>query len=291
MRLVLIVLATTVCLAVIYLGYNNYQLRKYNLILEKELASTTKIMSDTINSLSENLSRTEKERDEFEQKYNNEKIRVDFLASQISVIQGTIGLLEKLNETDVELLQKYSKVYFLNENYAPGTLTRINPEYTYNTEKEYMFHSRVLPYLESLLSDAANDNIDIKIISAFRSFSEQSDIKYNYKMIYGSGANQFSADQGYSEHQLGTTVDITTSKIGASFSGFEKTETYQWLLNNAHKYGFILSYPEDNDYYQFEPWHWRFVGKSLSESLHEENKNFYDLEQREINQYLLFFFD
>ncbi len=98
-------------------------------------------------------------------------------------------------------------------------------------------------------------------------------------------------DQGYSEHQLGTTVDFTTSDIGTSFSGFEQTQAYQWLLDNAYKYGFTLSYPQGNTYYQFEPWHWRFVGKDLAERLHEEGISFYDLSQREINQYLVFLFD
>ena len=110
-------------------------------------------------------------------------------------------------------------------------------------------------------------------------------------MFYGSGANSFSADQGYSEHQLGTTIDFTTEEIGASSSVFGKTTAYQWLLENAYKYGFILSYPEANKYYQFEPWHWRFVGRGLAEKLHQEGKNFYDLDQREIDEYLISFFD
>lgn len=289
--LILIVLTLLAGFTIGYLGYYSYQLKKHGLALEEELALTTKNLNDTIDSLSDQLSQTKKERDDFEQKYNNEKIRLDILASQISGIEGTIGLLEKLNETDPELLQKYSKVYFLNENYVPKTLIEITPEYTFDPEKDYLFYSKTWPFLQDLMSAAINSGIDIKIISAYRSFGEQSDLKSNYKMIYGSGANQFSADQGYSEHQLGTTVDFTTSEIGSSFSGFEKTEAYQWLKDNAFKYGFILSYPEDNNYYQFEPWHWRFVGKSLSEKLDQENKNFYDLDQREIDQYLLFFFD
>ena len=141
------------------------------------------------------------------------------------------------------------------------------------------------------MSDARSSSIDIEVISAYRSFGTQTEIKSTYKIIYGLGSNQFSADQGYSEHQLGTTIDFTTSEVGSSYVGFEKTEAYQWLQDNAYKYGFILSYPEDNTYYQFEPWHWRFVGTSLAEGLYKEGKNFYDLDQREIDRYLLFFFD
>jgi D-alanyl-D-alanine carboxypeptidase len=274
-----------------YFGYQNYQLKKHGLALENELLITTKNLNNTIDSLSKELSETKTERDDFEQKYNLEKNRMDSLASQITELGGAVGDLEKLNETDPELLQKYSKVYFLNENYIPETLVKISSQYTFNPEKDYLFYLKILPFLQDLMSAAASSNIDIKVISAYRSFGTQSELKSNYKMVYGSGSNQFSADQGYSEHQLGTTVDFTTPEIGVAFSGFEKTEAYQWLLGNAYKYGFILSYPENNSYYQFEPWHWRFVGRSLADKLRQDERNFYDLDQREIDQYLLFFFD
>jgi len=274
-----------------YFIYQNYQLKKQGLALENELLTTTRNLNNTISSLSDELSQTKTERDDFEQKYNLEKSRMDLLASQISEIEGAVGILEKLNKTDPELLQKYSKIYFLNENYIPETLVKISSQYTFNPEKDYLFYLKTLPFLQNLISAAASSNIDIKVISAYRSFGEQSELKSNYKIIYGSGSNQFSADQGYSEHQLGTTVDLTTPEIKAAFSGFEKTEAYQWLLDNAYQYGFILSYPENNTYYQFEPWHWRFVGRSLADKLRQDGKNFYDLGQREIDQYLLFFFD
>jgi D-alanyl-D-alanine carboxypeptidase len=152
-------------------------------------------------------------------------------------------------------------------------------------------HAKVQPFLENLLRDARDAGVDIKIISAYRSFDTQATVKSNYSVIYGSGANQFSADQGYSEHQLGTAIDFTTTATGANFSAFEKTPAYQWLLENAHRFGFILSYPKGNDYYLFEPWHWRFVGTSLARMLNVEKLNFYDVDQREIDKYLVNIFD
>ena len=153
-------------------------------------------------------------------------------------------------------------------------------------------HGGIEPFLKILLDVATSSNVDIRIISAYRSFGTQSELKSSYTVVYGAGtANKFSADQGYSEHQLGTTVDFTTAKLGANFSAFEKTQTFQWLAAEAYKYGFILSYPKNNAYYRFEPWHWRFVGRSLAEKLHNEGKFFYDLEQREIDKYLVSIFD
>jgi D-alanyl-D-alanine carboxypeptidase len=216
----------------------------------------------------------------------------DTLEAAFARVNSNVETLEKLTTTDEELLQKYSKVYFLNEHYVPVDLVTIPSEYTYNKARTYEIHEQVWPYLEDLLDTAHKDGIDLTVISAFRSFGEQAQLKGAYSVTYGAGtANQFSADQGYSEHQLGTTVDFTTASVGATFSGFAKTETYAWLLDNAHRFGFILSYPDGNGYYQFEPWHWRFVGTKLARDLHRKEMNFYDMPQREINEYIVDLFE
>jgi D-alanyl-D-alanine carboxypeptidase len=281
-----------------YFGYQNYLLKKNKLALESELsktkadfASTKKDLETLIGSLQQELSKTITERNDFEIKYNEEKNRMDSFSSQIGGIQNTVGILEKLSQTDPELLKKYSKVYFLNENFIPKEFIKIDPKYTFDPTKDYLFYSKIWQFSQDMLTAAENAGAKIKISSAYRSFGTQGGVKSSHVMAYGSGANKFSADQGYSEHQLGTTLDFTTLETGATYLNFEKTPAYQWLLENAYKYGFILSYPENNAYYQFEPWHWRFVGRGLAEKLHQEGKNFYDLDQREIDQYLISFFD
>lgn len=280
------------------LGYFNYLLRQNQAALDNEISRTTSDFVSYTNKLYGELNLTKgalatttAERDDYEAKYYFEKNLIDGLNSQINDVQGKVGTLEKLSQTDPELLKKYSKVYFLNENYVPKTFAKIDTFFTYNPKEDYLFNAQIWPHLLDLLSSSQAAGADLKVISAYRSFGSQSSLKSSYKMVYGTGANKFSADQGYSEHQLGTAVDLTTTKVGASFTGFEKTPAYQWLLDNAYKYGFILSYPADNKYYQYEPWHWRYVGVALAQKLHAENKNFYDLDQREINKYLVSFFD
>ncbi len=270
-----------------YFGWSDYRLNRYNLSLQREIASTT----GNFNSLKQEFEKTEAERTDFERKYNGEKTRADSIEIQFGAVKDTIGVLEKLYAIDSELLKKYSKVYFLNENYTPSKLIEINPEYIYNSPKKMLFLEKIYPHLQELMADAQSQGVDIKILSAYRSFGEQSILKSSYSVIYGSGANSFSADQGYSEHQLGTTIDFTTAKFGEILASFEKAPAYQWLLNNAYKYGFIISYPKNNAYYKFEPWHWRFIGKDFAGRLHDDNKNFYDLDQRLIDTYLLSFFD
>ncbi len=214
------------------------------------------------------------------------------LQQQVGSVTGTINTLQKLSKTDPQLLAKYSKVFFLSENYAPARTAEIPDAYKFSDKKAISIHADVWPHLQTLIDDAKKSNIDLFVSSGYRSFAEQKNLKSDYRITYGAGtANQFSADQGYSEHQLGTTLDFLTTGIGGDLEGFEKTPAYTWLLANAYRYGFILSYPKDNQYYQYEPWHWRYVGIKLATDLHNQNKNFYDLDQRKIDEYLVSIFE
>ncbi|MEX0919343.1 MAG: D-alanyl-D-alanine carboxypeptidase family protein [Parcubacteria group bacterium] len=253
---------------------------------------TAFVLSEEVNkALTIELENLKKDNAELLSQLEDKQAIIDAFSGQIQNISSTVGTLEKLSQTDEELLQKYSKVYFLNENYVPSKLIDIDEEYVYNGSTNYLIHGDVWPYMKRLLDRAKDEEVELLVASAFRSFDTQASLKSNYTFTYGSGANQFSADQGYSEHQLGTSVDFTTPKVGGIFSGFEADPAYEWLLDNAHRYGFILSYPKGNTYYKFEPWHWRFVGVELATYLYEEKKNFYDLTQREIDAYLVKLFD
>ena len=220
---------------------------------------------------------------------NQEK---DAYGSQVQQLASTVGMLDKLTKTDKELLQKYSSVYFLNENYVPSNLSSIDSTFVYREGTDTLIHSGVKSHLEALLKAAAVDNMPLKVLSAYRSFGTQATLKTAYKMTYGAGtANAFSADQGYSEHQLGSAADFTTVQTGENLGRFERSGGYAWLLAHAHEYGFSISYPKGNAYFQFEPWHWRYIGVALATKLHDEHTYFYDLDQREINQYLVKIFD
>ena len=279
-------LAVLICtvVALILAGYVAYQYRVLDNELKLVEGYNLELTSQLEMSKTENLNLTE------ETKY--QQTIIDSFNGQIQNISFTVGALDKLSKTDKELLKKYSKVYFLNENYVPSTLTQVDEKYAFSNNGNFLIHAQVWPYLEKLLNAARADGIELLVASAFRSFDTQASLKSEYKVIYGAGtANQFSADQGYSEHQLGTSVDFTTAFVGGIFSKFKSDPAYRWLKDNAQKYGFVLSYPEGNTYYKFEPWHWRFVGVSLAEFLHGENKYFYDLDQREIDAYLIKLFD
>lgn len=222
----------------------------------------------------------------------NEKHNSKLIKNIVEDLSSDVDIFKKLSELDSELLKKYSKVYFLSENYAPSNLDYIDKDFIYKEEEKVQLHTNVLPFLHDMLQDAERDNVELFIISGYRSFGEQSALKGNYVIRYGAEtANGFSAEQGYSEHQLGTTIDFTTKGLNGKLDGFQNTPDYKWLIDNAYKYGFVLSYPQNNNYYVFEPWHWRFVGKKLAKLLDEENIYLYDVPQREIDEYLINIFE
>jgi D-alanyl-D-alanine carboxypeptidase len=255
---------------------------------DQELA----LRADVITELSDRLEMTSEELEDTVERLEGEKERNDDMEDQVRELAGTVSDLDKLSKTDKELLQKYSKVAFLNEHYIPEALSEINNEWKYSETRSHKLHTKVLPFFEDMLEDAKDDGIELWVTSSYRSFYDQATLKGAYTVTYGSGANAFSADQGFSEHQLGTTIDFTTTGMNGGLSNtFATTPAYAWLKENAHKYGFTLSYPQNNAYYVYEPWHWRFVGVDLATDLHREGATIYDWEQREIDQYLLHIFD
>lgn len=267
--------------------------------LTMELASTTVALSRSTIELSGNLTDLRAQTVGLSNTLSSTQQNIDAVKTQVGGVEqtvgsisGTVGNLQKLSQIDPELLKKYSKVFFMNENYLPAHLVAIPTDNLYSVSDSQQFLAEAWPFLQNMLATAKADGVTIYVKSAYRSFGEQASLKSLYTVVYGAGtSNAFSAEQGYSEHQLGTTIDLITTGLGGQLDGFEDTEPYQWLLGNAYRFGFILSYPENNTYYVFEPWHWRFVGVGLSTYLHDKNLNFYDADQREIDAYLISIFD
>lgn len=280
---ILALLLAVVLVVSIGLGYKWYESYTAFRLTQGELASTSEAARVA-------LENAQADNQQLAEALAQEKERNDSFENQINDISGTVGKLDKLSKTDPELLKKYSKVYFLSENYVPRDLLQIPSIYVSDGKDEYIVR-QVWPMLQNLLDSAKEDGVTIQITSAYRSFAAQASLKSSYTFTYGSGANKFSADQGYSEHQLGTAIDFTSPEIQGRLTGFDKTKAYEWLAKNAYRYGFIISYPKNNSYYQYEPWHWRYVGRDLARFIRQENTYFYKLDQRTLDTYLVSLFD
>ena len=82
-------------------------------------------------------------------------------------------------------------------------------------------------------------------------------------------AEKYVAIPDTSEHQLGLSVDINADTNKCS-----SEKVYQWLDENAYKYGFVKRYPEDKTDItgiSNEPWHYRYVGTTVAKIMKEEN--------------------
>lgn len=117
---------------------------------------------------------------------------------------------------------------------------------------------------------AAADGVALKLLSAYRSIETQKELFFEVK----AERNQTSLDRakvsappGFSEHSTGYAVDLGDLREPQTnlSSSFTQTSAYRWLLDNAARFHYTLSFPRENPQgVSFEPWHWRFEGSTDS---------------------------
>lgn len=139
--------------------------------------------------------------------------------------------------------------------------------------------SRVSEAYQKMYNDAKAQDIILAPYAAYLSYYRQQE---NYNNLVNNfieqgmseeeaknSANSRIDEPGTSESGAGLSVDI----IGTS-SDFDKTKEYAWLTANAHKYGFILRYPEEKfaiTGVRARPWHWRYVGVDAATEIKTQN--------------------
>lgn len=128
---------------------------------------------------------------------------------------------------------------------------------------EVIVQSEIVSPLLQMLTDANEAGFKrLNLTSAFRSGELQEE-------LYEKIGEEFALPPGHSEHQTGLAVDISIT-----YGKIEGTKEAKWLAENAPNYGFILRYPEDKTDItgiEFEPWHFRYVGKPHSQIMQQNN--------------------
>lgn len=181
------------------------------------------------------------------------------------------------------LLTVVTLTYGLSRNYEPRGLVPLAGYLPNDVTLGYPTELRriaVTPLLNMITAMQAA-GLHPFIISGYRSYSAQAIAREKWLEKEPDRANILSAPPGFSEHQLGTVVDFGSPElpdiVGQEdiefHTWFYKTSEGQWLLENAHKYGFTLSYPfeafETTGFF-YEPWHYRYVGIDMATQLHEQ---------------------
>lgn len=152
--------------------------------------------------------------------------------------------------------------------YVDGYLV-VNKSYSIPSTYNPGLDSNVKKQADIMFADAKALGLNIYISSGFRSYSYQSGLYNRYVNKDGKEkADTYSARPGHSEHQTGLAFDV--NQIDSSF---DNTAEAKWLANNCFRYGFILRYPKgktNETGYQYESWHFRYVGRELAEKLYND---------------------
>jgi LAS superfamily LD-carboxypeptidase LdcB len=123
---------------------------------------------------------------------------------------------------------------------------------------EYKLQPQAATAWRRMVNDAKYEGVTLTPVSAFRSVAEQQRLWESQVQRQGSpeAAARVSAPPGHSEHHTGLTLDINSLE-----ASFENTPAFQWLTNNASRYGYSMSYPKDGSGAAgYEPWHWSYTG-------------------------------
>ena len=173
---------------------------------------------------------------------------------------------ENLN-TNLILVNKYN---YLTEDYIPENLEPIDIAYA---RSGMQLVREAKEAFEILSEDAKKEGMNIIAMSSYRSYDYQVNLYDNYVATDGKeAADTYSARAGYSEHQTGLAVDVYNKVL--PYTSFEETEEFNWMQENAYKYGFILRFPKDKvniTGYQYESWHYRYVGKEAAKYIHNHD--------------------
>jgi LAS superfamily LD-carboxypeptidase LdcB len=167
-----------------------------------------------------------------------------------------------------------SKSVGLPEDYVPPNLASLS-DYNIQTLGIVCLRKEAAASLAQMFNDAQSQGVNLAVTSGFRSYDVQKLLYDYWYQLEGAEALNEIAPPGHSEHQLGTAVDLTGASV--HFAGVDKnfgdSPEGKWLALNAYKYGFVLSYGDQNAShdYIFEPWHYRFVGVWIANMLHESS--------------------
>lgn len=167
------------------------------------------------------------------------------------VVQEEYSEPEEVSEpepTYIDGILVVNKTYALPRGYGGGA----DPE--------------ALAAVNEMIAAAAEEGLNLFIISGYRSYDKQASIYHNYVARDGqAAADRYSARPGHSEHQTGLAFDLNSIE-----QSFAETPEGIWLAKNCSRFGFIIRYTKENEPitgYMYEPWHVRYLGVETAQKV------------------------
>ena len=187
--------------------------------------------------------------------------------------------MDKEDYQDPVVINKYSldvlvnKHRQLSDKYKPSDLVKVSSKYA--SDSDILSSKVALDAFIKMYNAIKKDDLGIVINSGFRSYEEQEELCNLYRSLYGDNyVERYVAKAGFSEHQTGLAFDIGST----SSNVFANSKEYEWMQDNAYKYGFIQRFPkgyEEVTGFRSEPWHYRYVGVKAAKYIHD-NKITYE---------------
>jgi D-alanyl-D-alanine carboxypeptidase len=163
--------------------------------------------------------------------------------------------------------------FALPEDYRPQFLRPVSDAGFENAPAVLEVRSFLIDDLGALREAAEAAGNPVDVAAAYRSWDAQASLfEQRVEELGRNVALRRVARPGHSEHQLGTSVDFKTAGEVDVHTGWQRTPAGAWMAENAHRFGFVLSYPRDSreaTCYSYEPWHFRYLGPELAQEVHD----------------------
>jgi D-alanyl-D-alanine carboxypeptidase len=160
---------------------------------------------------------------------------------------------------DPLILMRVDKQKALSETFEPADLASLDGSGVSVSRPGHRLRAAALKALLLMNRAARKDEVTLLVGSAYRSYAYQAQVfARNVKESGQAEAERVSALPGHSQHQLGTALDF--APIDESFA---RTKASRWLIANARRFGFSLSFPKGMESvtgYIEESWHYRYIG-------------------------------
>lgn len=270
--IIIILIITSIIYGITKSKSNNTDSKGMNKIENKDKVNNTKELTE-LEKAKKDLGyyKNEYENDYKEYREKNKDLPIEKVITNVNIGLNydyyTHTKATKDLNTNTILVNKYN---YLTEDYVPENLQTVDKKYSSKTLQLVDYAKEAF---EELSEAASKENYTVLAMSSYRSYQYQYNLYNRYVSTDGvEAADTYSARPGYSEHQTGLAVDVYNGK--EDFTNFEKTKEYNWMQDNAYKFGFILRFPKDKVLetgYQYESWHYRYVGKEIAKYIHDNN--------------------
>lgn len=186
--------------------------------------------------------------------------------------------MDKENYEDPIIVKKFSTDMLVNKHrsltkaFEPEDLVSIDEKYAVD-DTQAGSRIAVNAFIQ-MYKAAKKEGYGLVINSSYRSYEDQEETCDTYRELYGENyVKNYVAMPGFSEHQTGLSFDIGSTDTNV----FADSDEYEWVQENAHKYGFIQRFPtkyESITGFRAEPWHYRYVGKKIATYIYENDISF-----------------